>query len=71
VKLITHLYLAPRSKNAWSYTSTPQYAFMEWFSVKNSTGTTLLLQVYLRVSTKFHTHTKEIWNLQFCTLADM
>jgi hypothetical protein len=24
----------PRSKNAWSYTSTPQYAFMAWCSVK-------------------------------------
>jgi len=24
VKLTTHLHLVPRSKNAWSYTSTPQ-----------------------------------------------
>jgi hypothetical protein len=24
----------PRSKNEWSYTSTPQYAFMAWYSVK-------------------------------------
>jgi hypothetical protein len=24
----------PRSKNEWSYTSTPQYAFMAWCSVK-------------------------------------
>jgi len=24
----------PRSKNAWGYTSTPQYAFMAWWSVK-------------------------------------
>jgi len=24
----------PRSKNAWSYTSTPPYAFMTWCSVK-------------------------------------
>jgi hypothetical protein len=30
-------------KNAWSYTSTPQYAFMVWCSVKKSTGTTLPL----------------------------
>jgi hypothetical protein len=31
-------------KNAWSYTSTPQYAFMTWCSVKKkSTGTTLPL----------------------------
>jgi hypothetical protein len=28
VKLTTHLHLVPRSKNEWSYTSTPQYAFM-------------------------------------------
>jgi hypothetical protein len=34
VKLTTHLHLEPRSKNAWSYTSTPQYAFMAWCSVK-------------------------------------
>jgi hypothetical protein len=34
VKLITELHLVPRSKNEWSYTSTPQYAFMAWFSVK-------------------------------------
>jgi len=27
-------------KNAWSYTSTPQYIFMSWCSVK-STGTSL------------------------------
>jgi hypothetical protein len=30
-------------KNAWHYTSTPQYAFMVWCSVKKSTGTTLPL----------------------------
>jgi hypothetical protein len=30
----------PRSKNEWSYTSTPQYAFIAWLSAK-STGTTL------------------------------
>jgi len=42
VKLTTHLHLVPRSKNEWSYTSTPQYAFMAWCLVK-STGTTLPL----------------------------
>jgi hypothetical protein len=36
VKLTTHLHLVPRSKNAWSYTSTPQYAFMVWLSVKKT-----------------------------------
>jgi hypothetical protein len=30
-------------KNAWSYTSTPQYTIMAWCSVKKSTGTTLPL----------------------------
>jgi hypothetical protein len=34
VKLTTHLHLVPRSKNEWSYTSTPQYAFMAWCLVK-------------------------------------
>jgi len=30
VKLTTHLHLVPRRKNAWSYTSTPEYVFMSW-----------------------------------------
>jgi len=30
-------------KNAWSYTSTAQYAFMAWYSDKTSTGTILHL----------------------------
>jgi hypothetical protein len=41
VKPTNHLHLEPRSKNAWSFTSTPQYAFMAWCSVKKSTGTNL------------------------------
>jgi len=40
VKLSTDLHLVPGSKNAWSYTFTPQYAFMAWCAVKRSTGTT-------------------------------
>jgi hypothetical protein len=35
VKLTTHLHLVPRSKNAWRYTSTPQYVFMAWCLVKH------------------------------------
>jgi len=35
VKLTTHLHLVPRSKNAWSYTSNPQYAFVAWCLVKH------------------------------------
>jgi hypothetical protein len=31
----------PRSKNAWSYTSTPQYAFMAWCLVKHRDNFTL------------------------------
>jgi hypothetical protein len=34
VKLTAHFHLVQRSKNACSYTSTPQYAFMAWCSVK-------------------------------------
>jgi hypothetical protein len=30
----TYLHLVPRSTNGWSYTSTPQYAFTAWGSVK-------------------------------------
>jgi hypothetical protein len=36
VKLTPYLHLVPRSKNEWSYTSTPQYAFMAWFSVQKA-----------------------------------
>jgi hypothetical protein len=39
--------LLPRSGNAWSYNSTPQYAFMAWCSVKKSRGTTLPLTFYI------------------------
>jgi hypothetical protein len=35
VKLTTRLHLVPRSKNEWSYTTTPQYAFMVWCLVKH------------------------------------
>jgi hypothetical protein len=36
------LLLVPRSKNAWNYTSTPQYVFIAWCSVKETQG-----QLYL------------------------
>jgi len=32
-------------KNAWSYPSTSQYAFMAYCSIKGSTGTTLPLEI--------------------------
>jgi hypothetical protein len=41
VKLTRNLHLVPRYKNAWNYTSTPQYAFMAWCSVIKGTGATL------------------------------
>jgi hypothetical protein len=52
VKLTTHLLLVPRSKNGWSYTSTPQYLFMAWCSVKYRDNFTftfylcILMQLY-------------------------
>jgi hypothetical protein len=33
-EVTTHLHIVPRTKNEWSYTSTPQYAFMARCSVK-------------------------------------
>jgi hypothetical protein len=42
MKLTTHLPPVQKSKNGWSYTSTPQYAFMAWCSVRGSTGTTFI-----------------------------
>jgi hypothetical protein len=43
VKLTTHLHLVPRSKNAWSYALTPQYAFMAWCLVKHRDNFTFYL----------------------------
>jgi hypothetical protein len=43
VKLTTHLHLVPRSKNEWSYTSTPQFAFMAWCLVNHSDSFAFLL----------------------------
>jgi hypothetical protein len=40
VKATTRLHLVPRSKNEWSYTSTP---LMAWCTVKNNPGTALIL----------------------------
>jgi len=45
VKLTTHLYLVPRSKNAWSYTSTPPIRLRGVMLVKKSTGTTFPFRV--------------------------
>jgi hypothetical protein len=38
-----HIHLVPRSRNTWSYTSTPQHTFMAWCSVKK----TVEGQIYL------------------------
>jgi hypothetical protein len=46
VKLTTHLYLVPRSQNAWSYTSTPQYAFMAVLLIKIKAQGQLYLYLY-------------------------
>jgi len=43
VKLTTHLHLVPTSKNEWSYTSIPQYAFMAWCLVKHRDNFTFTL----------------------------
>jgi hypothetical protein len=47
MKLTTHLHLVLRSKNVWSYTSTPQYAFMAWCSLKKAQGQHYLFYLYL------------------------
>jgi hypothetical protein len=46
VKLTTHLHPVPRSKNAWRYTSTPQYAFMAWCLVKHRNYCTFTFYYY-------------------------
>jgi hypothetical protein len=45
VKLTVHLHLVPRSNNACSYTSTPQYAFMTRCLVKHRDNFSLLLEM--------------------------
>jgi len=41
----------PKSKNAWSYISTPQYAFIAWCSVKAEGQ--LYLYLYFIISVQF------------------
>jgi hypothetical protein len=43
VKLTTH-HLSPRSKNAWSCTSTPQYALIAWCLVKHRDNFTFFIK---------------------------
>jgi hypothetical protein len=39
----------PRSKNDWSYTSTPQYAFIAWYSVKAQGLYPYLYDIYFSI----------------------
>jgi hypothetical protein len=48
VKLTTHLFIVRRSKNAWSYTSTPQYAFRAWCLVKHRDNFTFTSVLYTK-----------------------
>jgi len=47
MNLTTHLHLSAEVKNAWSYTSTPQCAFMPWCLVKHRGNFTLYYISYL------------------------
>jgi len=44
-RLNTYLHLVPRSRNPWSSTSTPPYAFIAWCSIKCFTFTSILLRL--------------------------
>jgi VCBS repeat-containing protein len=46
VKLTTHLHIVTRSKNEWSYTSAPQYAFMAWYLIKHRGNFTFTLNTF-------------------------
>jgi hypothetical protein len=61
----THLHLVPRSKNVWSYVSTPQYVFMVCCLVKHSGNFTftftstlpwLVQNIYLPSNRSVHLH---------------
>jgi hypothetical protein len=54
--MTTHLHLVPRSKNAWSYTFTPQYVFMAWYLVKHRDNFTFTLP-YLWINPVPHNKT--------------
>jgi len=41
-------------KNVWSYTSTPQYAFMEWCLVKHRGNFTFTLRLLLQYNPPLH-----------------
>jgi hypothetical protein len=49
----------PRSKDEWSYTSTPQYAFMAWCSV-NTQGQLYLLPLHGKSGRFIETQTMQI-----------
>jgi len=51
MNLTTHLHLSAEVKNAWSYTSTPQCAFMAWCLVKARAQ--LYLYLYLKGEGEF------------------
>jgi hypothetical protein len=57
VKLTTHLHLVPRLKNEWSYTSTPQYAFMAWCSAKRHRDNFTFTLLYYSFSIQSHSNT--------------
>jgi hypothetical protein len=56
VKLTTHVHLVPRSKNAWSYTSTPQYAFRAWCLVKHRDNFTFTSYAHAGAHARTHAH---------------
>jgi hypothetical protein len=57
VKLTTHLHLVPRSKNEWSYTSTPQYVLMAWCSVEAQGQLHLYLYKVIEFNLELHINT--------------
>jgi hypothetical protein len=68
VKLTTHLHLVPRSKNAWSYTSTLQYVFMAWCLVKHRYNFTFTFTNLLSTTLYYDTVTFLIHSLSTIAL---
>jgi hypothetical protein len=54
VKQTTHFHLVPRSKNAWSYTSTHPNVFMVWCSVKKKHRDNFTLYSHKNVELQWH-----------------
>jgi hypothetical protein len=68
MKLTIHLQLVPRPRNAWSYTSSLQYVFVAWCSVKHMDNFTTTTSVVVVVHVNFML-LRNPWTVDSCSAA--